>query len=234
MDSNHCRLIAVSGKMGAGKDTIAPLLMNKMNPNGKNVHMSFADPLREEVNEIIDSNSYAEDGEGYLYKVRRVMDDAPSREILMQARRLVIQAIHNEGVITASDHTTSMRMLLQWWGTDVRRAVDPDYWVKRTMRMVMRAMGNGVSVYITDARFTNELDAIHAAGGKIIRIDVEESVRIDRILHRDGVRPTRAQLSHPSETDADGYDGFDVRINADSMGIDKVVDKVYTLLSRLS
>lgn len=234
MDSNHCRLIAVSGKMGAGKDTIAPLLMEKMNPNGKNVHMSFADPLRTEINEIIDSNAYADDEGDYLYKMRCTMDDAPSQEILIQARLLAIRAIHDEGAVTAADHTPSMRRLLQWWGTDVRRAEDPDYWVKRAMRMIMAAIHDGDSVYITDARFTNELDAIHAAGGKIIRIDVNEDIRSDRILHRDGVRPTRAQLDHPSETDADGYDGFDVRIDADSMSIDKVVDTVYTLLSRQS
>lgn len=73
------------------------------------------------------------------------------------------------------------RRLLQWYGTEYRRAQDPDYWVKQIESVLNHAM----DVVISDIRFPNEADMIHRHGGQLW------------LIRRDSVRP--AQVLHSSE-----------------------------------
>jgi len=61
------------------------------------------------------------------------------------------------------------RTLLQWWGTEYRRAQDPDYWVKKTMARISEE--NPEVALISDLRFPNEVEGIRAAGGYVVRVD---------------------------------------------------------------
>lgn len=60
------------------------------------------------------------------------------------------------------------RVVLQWWGTEYRRAQDPDYWVKL-------ATGNNLDhrhkYAFTDVRFENEISAIIQMGGTVIGVN---------------------------------------------------------------
>ena len=89
------------------------------------------------------------------------------------------------------------RTLLQWWGTDYRRAQDPDYWVKRMFETLDREQPD--MALITDVRFRNEADAIHKAGGYLVKV-----TRIGK--------PDVNVPQHPSETNLDGYAGWDYEI----------------------
>jgi hypothetical protein len=46
------------------------------------------------------------------------------------------------------------RTLLQWWGTEYRRSINPDYWVKRVAKRI--AEERPEIALITDVRFPNE------------------------------------------------------------------------------
>lgn len=59
-----------------------------------------------------------------------------------------------------------MRELMQNYGTELRRGDDPDHWVKPWVDTV-REGGNFVA---DDIRFTNELNALRAEGGLLIRV----------------------------------------------------------------
>lgn len=61
------------------------------------------------------------------------------------------------------------RTLLQFWGTEYRRAQAPDYWVKKTMAKI--AEDNPEVALICDVRFPNEVEGIRAAGGYVVRVD---------------------------------------------------------------
>ena len=91
------------------------------------------------------------------------------------------------------------RSLLQWWGTDYRRAKDPDYWVKK-LRKTLEEHKPEVAL-ISDVRFPNEVDFIHSLGGYVVK------------CVRTGT-PDVAVHEHPSEAVLDGYKGWDFTITA--------------------
>lgn len=73
------------------------------------------------------------------------------------------------------------RAILQEYGTEVRRADDPDYWVKKWRALVL-ALGSPACA--VDVRFPNEADAVRSVGGWVVRV----------------VRPGVGPLNdHPSE-----------------------------------
>jgi hypothetical protein len=80
------------------------------------------------------------------------------------------------------------RRALQHLGTEWGRAMHPDIWVNRMINDARGVMGGGyydpaigvyrkqdpsryVGVCVPDVRFENEVDAIHAVGGRVWRID---------------------------------------------------------------
>jgi hypothetical protein len=64
-----------------------------------------------------------------------------------------------------------MRALLQWWGTEYRRAQCENYWVNR----LLYYMHPKEATAITDVRFANEAEAIRSIGGVVIRITGRET-----------------------------------------------------------
>lgn len=91
------------------------------------------------------------------------------------------------------------RPLLQWWGTEYRRAQDPDHWV-RIVEQRIHALDSNFSLVCTDARFLNELDMLHRRGFKVVHLDMEVEQLYDYLrdqgLSREQIS---AQLDHPSE-----------------------------------
>jgi len=73
----------------------------------------------------------------------------------------------------------AIRKLLQWWGTDYRRAENPLHWVERG---VTKALATGADLVVfPDVRFQNEVDAVHELGGKVGLVTAPEHVRELRI-----------------------------------------------------
>lgn len=91
------------------------------------------------------------------------------------------------------------RTLLQWWGTEYRRAQDPDYWVKRLEERIRRD-APGVAL-ITDVRFPNEVEAIHRMGGYAVKVTRTSAPDIN-------------VPDHASEAALDGYAGWDYELKA--------------------
>jgi len=60
------------------------------------------------------------------------------------------------------------REFLEYFGTKIVRQIKPDAWVEATMNNIVKE--NSEIAIIPDVRFPNEVNAIKAAGGKIIRL----------------------------------------------------------------
>ncbi len=91
--------------------------------------------------------------------------------------------------------------LLQWWGTEYRRAQDNEYWT-RQWKAAISPKAN--IVIATDMRFLNEADTIKSVGGYTIQVNRKN---VDGTPFVD---PSRDK-NHPSETQLDGYN-YDYQI----------------------
>ena len=73
-----------------------------------------------------------------------------------------------------------VRRLLQWWGTDLRRADDEDYWVRRGVEFAVTLAHRcpvPTLIVFTDTRFENEQKAIEQLGGKVFEVIAPAEVR---------------------------------------------------------
>ena len=103
------------------------------------------------------------------------------------------------------------REFMQFFGTDVMRKMYPNIWVDNTIKKIL-AEGSELAV-IPDVRFPNEVEAILANGGEVIRLS--------RVYEEDG---------HQSETclDSGNFDHskFTYVIENADIGIDGLLNKL--------
>jgi len=135
--------------------------------------------------------------------------------------RYEIEAIVGAGneelpAIWNKPYPPEIRALLQWWGTELRRDQNPDYWVNyafdelakwsETVKEVNRKY-NAELLYepyawvFTDVRFANEAEGIRSRGGIIIEVQAAQGVRARRL---GGVLPP----NHASEEIDFAPDGY--------------------------
>lgn len=77
-----------------------------------------------------------------------------------------------------------VRWILQHYGTDYRRAQDPDYWVHLAMAHAEDVLDTepDALIVVTDVRFENEAEAIRdMPGGVVAEVVAADPVRIARI-----------------------------------------------------
>jgi hypothetical protein len=168
-------LIGLGYKARQGKSTAA-LAMLEACPLGDARLVAFADALRAEV-----------------AKATRQMDGVPNLIESFKLAGIMPDWVH------AEEYPQKQRTLLQWWGTEYRRSKDPDYWVKRLFESLDKLKPD--TAIITDVRFPNEVEAIHAAGGYAVKV-----VRLGE--------PDVKVPAHASESVLDGYDGWDYTLEA--------------------
>lgn len=178
-------IIAISGKAGSGKDTIADYLVRE---HGF-VKIGLADPMKRFCKEIFGFS----DEQLWGPSERRNAGD-PRWE-----------RVYHDGQMTVG---LTPRHALQRLGTEYGRAMHPDVWIRYALKHAREVLENDRAVYhakrakvycrsggrtrptgvvISDARFKNELDAVRAAGGKLWRV----------------VRPGPSTGAHASETEQD-------------------------------
>jgi hypothetical protein len=93
-----------------------------------------------------------------------------------------------------SEYGPEIRRLLQRLGTEAGRQT---LWDTIWIDAAFAGLEEDAKVVVSDARFFNEFDAVRSRGGEVWRIE------------RPGVGPAN---DHPSETEAVGYEHFDVTI----------------------
>jgi len=201
--------LVVSGRLAGGKDTVAEAVMRSLGCDDA-FRVSFATALRAELDALIEGVRR----EGPQEAVRTVSRVGGVSE--QQARRtaeLIREALEADPSVHSYIRTREIRLALQEWGTDVRRAADDEYWVKQAMRMVVEKLADQRPVYVTDARFPNEVAAARNLGFLAVRLEVDLSVRAARLKARDGLDIDPASENHPSERELEQYTGFDLWVD---------------------
>jgi hypothetical protein len=104
------------------------------------------------------------------------------------------------------------REVMQYVGTDIFRRMYGNVWVDYCINQI-RGDESDIAV-IGDCRFLNEVEAIKAAGGKVIKF----------------TRNFDSTDGHLSENDLNDFDGFDAVVDNRGMGIEEQNAKVLELL----
>lgn len=211
-DSKESMLIGFSGKMAAGKDSVAPLVFSQLKKTPR--EDSFGADLKTELNNII---SLTADNDGN--ELQSARDIASFYNVTLEESSHLVSLFANEikegKLKTSYDRTLGSRLALQYWATEVRRKRDPLYWVKPVIGRSLIAASKGESTQITDVRFRTEVWGIIDSAGLTVRLDVSEESQRERILKRDGLEVSEKAKSHSSETELDDFENFTVRVNTD-------------------
>jgi len=188
-------ILGFAGKAASGKTTAAHHLAPLLERETLIVPMAMV--LRDEV-EIFLRQVGAESHVPLVYgnqedKVRTFYID---QQRALEACPRWTDFIHLNPEIQDRTGQTALtvRLILQWWGTEYRRAQDPDYWTKAWERKVLDFDLEKVTILVDDVRFMNELHTIKGLGGQIVKIE----------------RPGFAAAgNHASEVSLDGYADWD-------------------------
>ena len=168
-------IVGFSGKKGSGKSTLSQALARDFD----GAVFSFADVLKEHCQELfgltIKQCYGTEEHKNSPTKIRWWdMADFPS------------------GSQRSATFMTA-REVLQYYGTQIIRRINPNAWVDATMGRIDDMEGVYEHVFIQDVRYVNEVEAIQSRGGKVIRLTRHP-------YHAD---------NHSSEIALDTYTGFD-------------------------
>lgn len=178
MSTKPITLLGLTGPASAGKDTVADLLV---------IHagfskLAFADALRAEVAEAygIDPRTLT----------RRETKEDPTLALSLDrcTDLAFVGRILRSTVLPSSSEihrARSPREVMQQWGTEFRRAQDPDYWVKKMSSRVRYYAQSGLcdKFVLTDVRFANEAALVRRIGTQLWQIK------------RPGTAPTEAHVS---------------------------------------
>lgn len=173
-------LIGLLGLSGSGKDLVAALLAMLGYQ-----YLSLAHGLRHELEQIAKSGSY-----GSLIFPPKELESLPPTHL---ARHGWLRIFNNPNSLWTKPTEPSIRILLQWYGTDYRRNQDPDYWLNiwhnsyQTLQKLAPSLSPDYSgplpLVVPDVRFENEAKLIHDLGGHLY------------LVHKPYTKP----LTHSSE-----------------------------------
>lgn len=149
-----------------GKDTAAAMIIEE---NGRQYNIkkiAFADALKREINENAEAaggmeklfyDGLRQEGFGYLQTNGNIL-----------CLPEWVQYDPNPDMTDPMSPLGKQRTLLQWWGTEYRRAVDPLYWIKKHQAACEASEAD--IVFACDMRFPNEV-RYSREYGEIIKVD---------------------------------------------------------------
>ena len=221
------KVIGFAGKMASGKDYTAELVMNQLREKSVVYHTTYAKALREELDQIIG-----------MIKAG-VSDQVIADEMTITTKQAAkVRSIcesdpnWNQLFYSSKGRTDNVRQLLQYFGTDVRRAQNPNYWVDKVKEEIELAIEFSADyVFVTDVRFPNEADLIKKDfKGKLIKCVAAEELRQERIAERN-VKVNQSELTHRSENSLETYEGFHLIVDT---GSTNEVDKFASMIQIFS
>ena len=209
--------IALVAKRGSGKTTVSDALQQR---GWK--RLSWAEPVRQ-----IAALAYDDRFTG-----------SPEDYAAAKAATFEVTTIAKDGLPLTE--TITGTQVLQRIGTDAMRDnLDMNFWVKAALRRMEAEdqLGTMLAPQFSnrwvndDTRFPNELEALRSRGFLIVGLYLPDSVRIARLIARDGLYDEAAE-SHASETSV-SLDDCDVVVQT-TQPVGDVIDQVLALSEQLA
>ena len=166
-------LTALCGPAGAGKDTVADYLVE----HHGYTKLAFADALRDEVGRAFDisvqllTQRETKEHPMSALALQRCMDF----EFVQRMAQQFASGLHGANGIAGErislSSPRSPRQIMQWWGTEYRRAQAPHYWVDAFMTRLIKEHQQGNHRFVvTDVRNTNEAELLREMGASLWQI----------------------------------------------------------------
>lgn len=156
------QVVGIAGKKGSGKDTVADHLVEHLGF----VKLSFAEALYEEVSKSFNVST-------------RLLQRRETKELGMlplsrsdnpEFKKLMVSLGFKENA-TDREHLLSPRAILQYWGTEYRRAnFGDDYWINKLNEKIGK-LDLTASIVVSDVRLKNELEYIKTLNGNTYLVD---------------------------------------------------------------
>lgn len=215
-------LIAISGKMGSGKDTVGVGIMNKIADDNW-TQLSFASAIKSDLNHIITICRESVD-------IKTALNRAVSEGFAKDLIEATVELLFNESKnleLNAYTRTPVIRETLQYWGKAMRETKGETWWSDILVMQIATALAESKSILVSDARFPHEMDLCKELGFTTLRLEVDSSEQQTRLKKRDGINTPLALLNDLSETALDSYQGFDLKISSSDKDIlDKILSEV--------
>lgn len=193
-DMKQPKIIGIAGKAHSGKDVVASIITYQLLVNNptydkwynryyvtnallrEDLIIHFADPLKQ-VLSIITGLSIKQINENkdkgyYLWdKQKLVGDNYPNDYKLIDIKSLEVTGLINYIKQFDGKIAITIRTLLQFIGTELmKKRFDNNVWIRPTINNAHEIANRYSLCIIPDVRFKDEEEAIHKAGGKVIRI----------------------------------------------------------------
>lgn len=195
-------ILGFAGKAATGKTTAAKHMAPLLDRECKIIPMAMV--LRDEVDSFLRAIG-ADESVPLVYGCQKdkVQIFYVNEELALQQCPQWAHFVseHQEIQSRPGQTAVTVRRILQWWGTEYRRAKDPDYWTKAWGRKIEQLNLGQIHVLVDDVRFINELNVIKEHGGLIVKVE------------RPGFDGAN---NHASETSLDEYTDWDQVLLNDS------------------
>lgn len=236
-------VIVLSGKMHSGKDTFADKLKLELEDRGDTVYkIAYADSTKEDVVRIIKlilhGNNVREImnvmGIGYEYGYQTTKIFNYINQDLQENPCLKSEfgSLSNKELQPKLKKFKHYRLIMQSYGTEVRRSLDSKYWINRVLDKIYRIAdnnhGRNVDIIIPDGRFKNEVKLINDLDSPrykvlTVRLQAPSEVIKDRIKNdpNDQEEISKETFNHSSETELDNFKDFDFFVDTTNQNMVK-------------
>ena len=206
--------IAISAKIAAGKTEIAKILRD--NHNYQIVTLST--PIQ--VAELLARSHVQNDFSGVSPVVGYLLHLTHTDNVYAAYNAFLDAARDNEEELRSGKKPRGFR---QQFGTAMRE-LDLNVFVRSAIDSVQKE-----NVVCDDLRMVNEATAFRQAGFKLVRIDVDEAVRMQRV---DELGYDKSRLNHVTETALDNWTDWDYVFDG-NCGKDELAWQVSAMLDLL-
>lgn len=219
-------LVALNGKIASGKSTIAQQLISK----GDYEIISISTTIRSVCDLLITTPSQLTS-----YLIASAVEEKDAHALADSLKSYFTNTfVDSEWIIDESNKTflksKSYRILMQGVATLVRDYFNDDsIWVSFLVQTALRKADNGNRIICDDLRLKEEKLIFENSDFVIIRLETEESVRLDRIAKTYGTIDWNV-INHKTETDLDN-EPFDIVVDTTYDSPEACADSILNFLN---
>lgn len=246
-------VIILSGKMHSGKDTFADKLKLELLENREdNVYkVAYADSTKSDVVRIIKLILQGLDVEGimkvmdigfvYGYQMTQIFNYINQDLSENSELKSEFYSLKNEALQPKLKQFKHYRLIMQTYGTEIRRNLDDKYWINKVLNKIHRIsdnnIGKNVDIIVPDGRFKNETklsDDLDSSRYRVltVRLEAPNEVIKNRIKNdpNDQEEISKETFSHSSETELDDFKDFDFFVDTTNQSmVESTIKKLLDL-----